>query len=782
MEENEAFILYPTYKIKDNNAYVTFYGRLSSGESFMSSTKYTPHFYIEQNNLTKAKGLGVDNYEKTNKINFEGEKLTKINLNIPSEVPALRDALHKEDINTYQADIRFPFLYMINHGLKSSIKLKGKPLNGKEYGVDLYFEEPEYKASEKTYTQTDLKILALDIETTRNKDLLSISLVSNDKKLNKVLIISNDKNLQNAHITKDEIEMLEVLKKEIKNYDPDVLCGWNFIDFDLAVLKNKYEQHNINFDLGRQKTECKLTIQKEFLKDSKADMKGRIALDGITLLKVNFIKLDDYKLQTAAIKFTDQQKIISNGPNKVEEIQDAYENNQQKLVDYNLLDSQLVLDILSQSGAMNLTILRSKLTGMPLDRVQASIASIDNIYLTKLNEKNYIAPTSIYTPKNDKTTGGFVMNSRPGIYQNIGVFDFKSLYPSIMRTFNIDPLMHIKKTNEKYHNSELLIAPNGAKFKKDKGILPSILEDLANNRQEATVKGDNLTRGAIKILMNSIYGVMASPNCRFYSQEIANAITHFGHQIIKKTQKLASKKGYEAVYGDTDSVFLDMNEKNWKIAYQKAKEFEKIANENFKQEVKAKHNMQSHLELEFEKLYLKMFTPKTRGSDKGAKKRYAGKKIDEKGNTSMEFIGLEFVRSDWTELSKKFQSEIIEKIFNDEDISKYTKNFVDKLKQGEYDDLLIYRKTLRKHLKEYTKTTPPHVKAARKLEKLNGNIIKYVQTINGPEPIEKIESAYDYEHYIEKQIKPLADSALGALGSSYEEASQGQKQTSLGSF
>lgn len=782
MNQAKGIIIYPSYKTKNNEAFVTFYGRLATGQSFMTKNKYVPHFYIKTKDLELAKKEELPPHEKTDMKNFNGDKLTKLNFNIPSEIPSLRDKLHKLDIDTYQADIRFPYLYMIQNQIKSTITITGNPTKENDEGVDLLFEEPQIKSDDKTYTMDDLKILSIDIETSRKKELLSVSLVSNDKTVNKVIIITNNEQLNNAQNVKTEKELLEQLKKEILQYDPDILCGWNFIDFDLAILKQKFEENNLPFNIGKSKSECKLTIQKEFLRDSKADMKGRIALDGITLLKVNFIKLDDYKLQTAAKEFTQHEKLISNGPNKVEEIYDAYINNPQKLVDYNLLDSQLVLDIFKESGAMNLTLLRSKLTGMPVDRVQASIASIDNLYLTKLNNIGYVAPTSKYTAKQSKTTGGFVMNSEPGIYQNIAVFDFKSLYPSIMRTFNIDPLMHITNSDLNSPESEIIKAPNGAIFKKQKGILSSILEELSKNRQKATDQGDKLTRGAIKILMNSIYGVMASPNCRFYSHEIANAITHFGHSIIKKTQELAKEHKYNAVYGDTDSVFLDLKEPDWKKAYEKAEKFEKIANQSFTENVKKEYAMTSYLELEFEKLYIKMFTPKTRGTERGAKKRYAGKKISKEGKTDMEFVGLEFVRSDWTDLSKKFQSEIIEKIFDDEDISMYTKNFTDKLKQGKFDELLVYRKTLRKNLEDYTKTTPPHVKAARKLDKLDGNIIKYVQTINGPEPIEKIESPYDYEHYIEKQIKPLADSALGALGLSFDEANEEQKQTSLNNF
>ena len=170
--------------------------------------------------------------------------------------------------------------------------------------------------------------------------------------------------------------------------------------------------------------------------------------------------------------------------------------------------------------------------------------------------------------------------------------------------------------------------------------------------------------------------------------------------------------------------------------------------------------------------------PRIRGSEKGAKKRYAGLLI-ENGKEKIDFTGLEFVRRDWTALAKKFQLGMLERIFHKKEVYGFVKTFVDDLRKGKYDDLLIYRKAIRKDLAAYVKTTPPHVKAARKLEKLKSNIIKYVMTQNGPEPIQNITSKIDYEHYIDKQIKPLADSILVFFNQKFDDIIKGSKQTKL---
>jgi DNA polymerase-2 len=173
--------------------------------------------------------------------------------------------------------------------------------------------------------------------------------------------------------------------------------------------------------------------------------------------------------------------------------------------------------------------------------------------------------------------------------------------------------------------------------------------------------------------------------------------------------------------------------------------------------------------------------PKVRGSDVGAKKRYAGI-IEENGKEETVFVGLEVVRRDWTDVAKKFQTEILDQIFHDQPITNYVKKFVEDLRNGKMDDLLVYKKAIRKGVAEYTKTTPPHIKAARKLGRELPGIIEYVMTINGPEPIEKKTSKIDYEHYIEKQIKPIADSIFVFSGESFEDIISKHKQMSLGDW
>ena len=365
------------------------------------------------------------------------------------------------------------------------------------------------------------------------------------------------------------------------------------------------------------------------------------------------------------------------------------------------------------------------------------------------------------------------MQPTPGIYDNVLVLDFKSLYPSIIKTFNIDPISMLEK---KEKNS--IESPNKTYFKNEDGILPQIIEKLHKERERAKKEGRELSTYAIKIIMNSFFGVLASPNCRYFSLDMANAITHFGQEIIQLTSKKIEEKGIKTIYSDTDSVFLQVNNKKKLESF--GKEIQEYINKFYENYVKEKYNRKSYLELEFKKYYLSFMLPKVRNIkvETGSKKRYAGL-IEKDGKESLEIVGLEAIRGDWTQAAKDFQIELLNRIFHKEEPIQFIKDYIKKIRSGKIDDKLIYRKSIRKDLKKYTKTTPPHVKAARLLDKLDSNIIEYYITENGPEPIQKLKHKINYEHYIEKQITPIADTILYFFDSSVEELTKNSKQKTL---
>ncbi len=766
----KGFIIYPSYEIINNEAYVYLYGRLENGQSFLAINKFRPYFFIKTSDLNKAKKLAKFKLEETSIVNFEKENVTKIILNVPPEVPKLRDKFLESSIECYEADIRFEYRFLIDKKIQSSLDIEGDYETTDK--IDRLYKEPELTPT-SCYPK-NLKVLSLDIETSIDgKKLYCVSLYS--EKYQQSFILSKDK-FKNTISCPDEETLLTNFQKAIILEDPDIITGWNVIAFDLFFLSNKFKEYKIPFKIGRDNSNIKLNLEKSFFKDSKAHVSGRVILDGLSLLKSSFIKVKDYKLDTVAQQILKEKKLIKHHDKlKIDQI---YKENPKLLLEYNLLDAKLVYDIIHKSHALDLSIQRSMLTGMPLDRVSASIASFDSIYLKKARERNFVVPTGKFSDKPSPITGGYVMESKPGIYDNILVFDFKSLYPSLMRTFNLDPASYLGTKKEK----NAIKSPNNVYFRNENGIVPEIIQTLWEERDKAKQQKNELASYAIKILMNSFFGIMASPSCRFFNIDFANAITHFGQYIIKLTAKKIEEQAYDVIYLDTDSNFVNSYAKTEKEAGRIGKEIENYINDFYKKHIKQEYKRQSFLELKFEKNYIKFLMPKIRSGKKGAKKRYAGLiKID--GKEEIETVGIESVRSDWTEASQIFQKEILDRIFHKKEIASFVKKFIQDISEGKYDDKLIYKKQLRKELGAYTKITPQHVFAARQLgDKFQGNIVEYYITTAGPEPKQALKHKIDYGHYIEKQIKPIADMVLIFFDLNFDDLIKGSKQTKLFSY
>ena len=768
----KGFITNTNYKVEGDKAIVQVYGKLDNGESFLVENPYKPYFYIKETDQKKAEKLAPIEYQTSNFKNFNNEALTKVTLGNPKTTNEIRKLFSDNKIANYEVDIKFPSRFLIDHKILSTINIEGTPT--KEQRVKNY-----YKNAKITPTKyfPELKVLSIDIETDKKaKELYSIALYG--KNLKEVLIIK-DKPVKNAKSFKESKSLLEEFKNIIIKYDPDIITGWYFIDFDLKFLKDEAIKHNIKLDIGRNEGDTRLYIRDSFFQESSAIVPGRVILDGINLLKINFVKLPDYKLATAAKAFTNDKKIFE-GDSRYQQIDNAYKTDVQTFIAYNLLDAKLAFDILKNSTVLDLTIQRSLLTGIQLDGVKGSITSFDSLYLRELKKRKIAAPSGEYGDREERITGGYVRDSKPGIYDNIVVLDFKSLYPSIIRTFNIDPWAYVEDSKN-YKKSELIEAPNKAHFKRENGILPNIIEHLWEQRDVAKKAKDPLASNAIKILMNSFFGVLANPICRFYSREISNAITHFGQHLIKLCADKAEVLGFEVIYGDTDSIFVKSNHTSYAESKKNAKELEQTLNNFFKKHIKKEYNLTSYLEIEFEKIFKKFFMPSVRGSTKGAKKRYAGL-LEKDGKDELVFTGLESVRSDWTDLAKQFQYKLLLKLFKGEKIEQFIAKFCSELKDGNHDHLLIYKKSIRKPVEEYTKTTPPHIKAARKAGIKGVGKIEYIITAKGPEIVKEKNTRIDYDHYIEKQIKPIADSLLIFFNQDFDDILKSTKQSSLADF
>jgi DNA polymerase-2 len=461
---------------------------------------------------------------------------------------------------------------------------------------------------------------------------------------------------------------------------------------------------------------------------------------------------------------------------RVGEILANYRDDLPAFARYARTDARLPLEIVEKLDLVTLAFARSRLTGMMPDRVAASIASFDFLYLAALGKRRRAAPSvrSDDSRVHVAQAGGHVLEPRMGLHDNVWVFDFRSLYPSIIRTFNIDPLGFVAEPG----TQDVIVLENGVGFRREPAILPGMLDELFPRREAAKRAGDAVASQAIKILMNSFYGVLGTPACRFHNAAIANAITGQGRHLLLWSQAWFEARGLQVLYGDTDSLFVRSGEDDAERAAARGRELCAEINADLDAYVSERWRVTSALELEFEKLYLRLILPSVRQGGAGARKRYAGVRH---GATAgeVEFVGMEVVRRDWTELAKRVQRELYQRLFAGEPVENYLVEIVGALRRGELDELLVYRKGLRKSLGSYTASTPPHVAAARKSRSAPGRVIAYVMTAAGPEPLDALTAELDREHYLERQIRPVAEPVLQSLGLEFERVIGDDRQLGL---
>jgi DNA polymerase-2 len=574
----------------------------------------------------------------------------------------------------------------------------------------------------------------------------------------------------------DEAALLRAVVAHICELDPDILTGWNVVDFDLRVLARRAESLRVPFSIGRNDERIAFQRDMSFSRQSRVDVPGRQVLDAQGLVRDVSIPLNDYRLETAAQALLGRGKLISHGGMAgAREIQRQFSEDPEALVAYNREDARLVVDILEREALLDLTIERSLLSGMQLDRVGASIASFDLLVLPELRRRGRVAPSVNRERKLARVTGGAVLDSTPGLFTNVAVYDFKSLYPSLIRTFHLDPLAHAQAGSD----PDPIEAPNGASFSRAEAILPAILERFAKSRADAKARGDEHADLAIKIMMNAIFGVLGAASCRFFDPDVANAITHFGQQTLAWTREAFQNEGRDVLYGDTDSVFVALDpELPYADALALAAQLRDRVQHVISSRVREVYRVEPQLELELQLVYERFFQPSVRGGSQGSKKRYAGWL-----EGGVRVIGLEAVRRDWAPVAKRLQLGLLERVFTDQPTLPYVREVVEELRSGDIDRELVIRKGLRKgSLDRYTERTPQHVEAARKAGGDVGREVYYVVTKSGPEPVlpdRPFPQDIDREYYLEKVLRPIAESILKYTGESFDEALGRPVQLSL---
>lgn len=689
-----------------------------------------------------------------------------------------KQCLNQHDIVTLEDDIRLTDRYLMERFIRGGVQFIGQVTQKTHYQ-----SIAQAKCKPSDY-KPNLSIVSLDIECSEKGVLYSIGL---DSVLDSRVIMIGEPQALASEIEKslyiewvaDELGLLKALIHWFNTFDPDIIIGWNVIDFDFRLLDKRAQWHKIPLSIARGGQNLYFRQSKN-TQQGFVFLPGRVVLDGIDTLKTATYHFNSWALESVAQELLGEGKIIHDPFNRMDEINRQFREDKISLARYNLQDCKLVTRIFEKTHLLQFSIERTQLTGVELDRIGGSVAAFTNLYLPQLHRAGYIAP-NLQSENWLASPGGYVMDSDPGLYHSVLVLDFKSLYPAIIRTFLIDPLGLVEGLQQSIgkDNNEAVAGFRGGQFHREKHFLPKMIEQLWQARDIAKKNNEAAFSQAIKIIMNSFYGVLGSSGCRFFDTRLASSITMRGHEIMKQTRVLIEKQGYQVIYGDTDSLFVSLIEPhNQMQADSIGQDLIGKINIWWQQHIQKEFNLTSALELEYETHYQRFLMPTIRGSETGSKKRYCGL-INKHGVEKMVFKGLESARTDWTPLSHHFQQKLYYMIFHDQDPQTYIRQYVEDTWAGNFDANLVYQKRLRRKLNEYQKNIPPQVRAARladehnarkgrPLQYQNKGRIQYLFTLNGPEPKDYLSSPIDYQHYIDKQLKPIADAILPFIGLDFE--------------
>ncbi|MEM4215571.1 MAG: DNA-directed DNA polymerase [Candidatus Anstonellales archaeon] len=789
MVRRKAYLIDVGYTTKNGGTYIKL---ILKGKKYCRLYfPYDPYFFSDIP-ITKIKpgvynGARIKRVEESEKFfGNEKKRLTKIYAESPKDVPKLREYIyHKLGYECYEYDIVFTKRFLSDFSLT--------PLSLITYERDGRFIKKFISCDNENTVEFE-KRMGFDIEVynphgapdAKKDPVIMISYKTPDEK--KVITYKKNKN-ESIVLAKDEKEMFSLFSEKIKKYDPEIIYGYNSSNFDIPYLESRGKVIKARVDFARWKERAKR--RKKGLSTG-LTIPGRVHFDlypaSRLLGQIGVINVNKFTLQDVYESVVGKEKLMV----KRLDIWKLWDENREELFEYSLADAEAVFSV--GEALLELEKELSVLANMTLFETTLSTSGqlVESMLIHEAQKRNMIIPRK---PKEEEIKwrmanpikGAFVKLPAPGIYENIAVFDFRGLYPSIIISYNIDPFTLTEGKENSY------ASPTGAHFlKKPKGLIPSTLEKLVDMRTEIKKKLKSLRKGseeyeklkarsqALKIISNSFYGYLGYARSRWYKRECAESVTALGREHILNAGKEAEKLGFTVLYQDTDSLFLLLGNKTKEDALRFMEHINK--------------NLPEKMELELEDFYKRGVFVSKKAEEKGAKKKYA--LINEKGEIKIR--GFELVRRDWSPIAKKTQLKVLKAILQEgskEKAIEIVKETVNEIMKGhaKLKDLVIYTE-LKKEPRAY-EVTSPEVAAALKLEKLegrkveSGNVIGYIVSKRGRSISEKAipvemakEGDYDPEYYVNNQILPAVMKILKELGVSEEDVRGLGNQKSIREF
>jgi len=679
-----------TYRIEKGTPVVYLFTRDKDGNRFIfRDPNFEPYFYIQRQDLSYIQ-FPEDYKSMIKRIETVrmpmmggGDLAAKIVTKIPSDVAKLKKWLHNKKskyrprgFDTYEADVLFVYRYLIDKDIRNGIEVNDLYFSLHKLDRYIPWDDTYCKGAECPYSSK--RVLFLDVETVSesSKQISIIGMWDSFSKQYLQLYWRETKGIDHEYIRyfRDEVSVLNAFIDYIRKIRPDIFVS--FTKFDMMVLLRRMRDLKIPY---RGLSDIfKVYVSSERDPDKKSKRSDYLSIGGIEYIDLQEV----YEKVEGGQRFQTldfiSKVVLGHGkiPLKHGSIGETWKRDYRNVLYYNLRDVHLIKQIDRKLKLIDeyLDPIRRKV-GCSFNDAMYAARVADISYLRLLHGKMILRTRPVEKVRR-RYSGAIVLKAIPGIHDWVVCVDFKSLYPSIIRTFNI---------GWDTYDASGDISLEGARYvSSTKSWTVQLLEEMApildeNKRQQklAREKRDwdllnalKRRRLAYKSIVNGIYGFFGFPGdperhlpaSRFYSIAIAESITIAARNVLKKSIEICKEIGYEAIMGDTDSLFVKM----------------RTGSENEAEQIRDKIQSRLHdyisrhygvdpslIILEIDEIYKRLIVL--------AKKRYAGKTLDGR----KVFKGLEIVRKDQSELTIETQEGLIDLMLNGADKQKI-KNFIEK--------------------------------------------------------------------------------------------------------
>jgi DNA polymerase elongation subunit (family B) len=748
---------------------------------------------VEKTEIHDKKFLGKD------------AKALKVYVTNYKDLHAVADQMDFPEIEARRGyDITLTTNYIIESNLSPLIwkKITGELLNNsQEFGnldsslnLDICIKVENIESLEET-KQKELEanfqpeILAFDIETDDFEigkgEILMISIYG--KNVKKILTWKKTKELPDyVEVLKNEEEMLEAFVENIGKIKPDILVGYFSDGFDMPYLKARAEELGVKLSLGVDGSKPFFTRGKI----TSASIAGIINLDLFRFIETVFSQY----LQSETLGLNEVALELLGEGKKEFEFKKSHaikEHEWKDFFEYNMHDSIITYKLAEKLWPDMLEF--TKVIQEPLWDITRSGMSqlVEDYILHNLKNFNEIAEKRPLHNEIEarrelgKYEGAFVLQPNPGLYEDVVMFDFTSMYSSVIVTYNLSKSTLLKNRKDERDANEADLGEEGiAYFSTKPGFFPLMLKEMVEKRKkykaEYKKNENNLTKArsnAYKLLANAAYGYQGFFGARYYSRESAAATAALARKSILETINKIKNEGYEVIMSDTDSIGFKQGNKS----KSDVKDFLEKLNKN----------LPGIMELELEDFYKRGIWVTKRTGESGAKKKYA--LIDEK--SKLKIRGFETVRRDWCDLARELQSKVLELILkegNEKSALELIKKTIIELKERKINrEKILIRTQLKKPLSEY-KAITPHVIAAQKMKEagmpidIGMSIIYFIaetrekkSLVREKVKLEEEKGEYNIKYYLEHQILPAIENIMQVFNVNVNEIGEKTKQKTL---